>query len=763
MTRSQKPDRRRASGERGDTLVEVLVAVTVIAIAVATLLGAILTSTSTSLTHRNLTTLDGVLRSFAESARNGIETASGGNGAQFAACASPSSYKVVGNPNPGSGPVGTTITVFGTGFSSATGTATFKSITSGGSTNTSSLAQPMSGNTGGSWVTFNAPTLPYGTYQVYPYDGTSPAASTFTVTPSVSAVTPNVPASVGPGTKIKFSSVAGFAPNSALTATIAGTAILTGVSTTANGTAATVTATLPGTLSSSQIVSVTVSDASGDSAPPVQVIVASDTAAGTGVPSGSPFGAYTLTSSVKYWDSSSNQFHLSVCPSLSSHDSQIEQLTYTLGESQQNAGASDSMSIVVTSFGSMTSTATSLSSTANPSVSGQSITYTATVSVVAPGTGTPPTTDSVTFIDLTSGTTLCSAVPISGSGQASCGPSRFFPGVTTDAIEASFSGDVNYSGSSGTLVQTVNQAATTTALSSSVNPSVTGQTVTYTATVTVNAPGFGTPSAADTVAFTDNGLTISGCSAVPLSGGVAHCPTSESTAGSHSIVATSSGDTNFAGSFGSLTQTVNKANTSTQVTSSTNPSIIGQQVTFTATVTIAAPGGGSLPTTDTVSFTDNGVGMSGCSAVNLNGSGQATCSTIYLAVGVHNIVATYAGDPNYNASTSSTLVQTVTTPAHQTQTSVVGNPNPVKKNVSVTFTATVTVTGGGSIPTSYTVAFLNGNTPIAGCASVNLNSSGQASCTTTFPSKSTVTVNANFNGDAIYGPSSGNVSESVTN
>src|SRR5207253_7996640 len=59
---------------------------------------------------------------------------------------------------------------------------------------------------------------------------------------------------------------------------------------------------------------------------------------------------------------------------------------------------------------------------------------------------------------------------------------------------------------SANLTQTVNQAGTTTAVSSSVNPSVFGQSVTFTATVSAVAPGAGT--ATGTVTFKDGATTL---------------------------------------------------------------------------------------------------------------------------------------------------------------------------------------------------------------------------------------------------------------
>src|SRR5206468_12439299 len=62
------------------------------------------------------------------------------------------------------------------------------------------------------------------------------------------------------------------------------------------------------------------------------------------------------------------------------------------------------------------------------------------------------------------------------------------------------------------------------------------------------------------------------------------------------------GDGNFTASTGTLSQTVNQDGTSTTLTSSANPSVYGQAVTFTATVSASAPGAGTA--TGTVQFKD---------------------------------------------------------------------------------------------------------------------------------------------------------------
>ncbi len=194
------------------------------------------------------------------------------------------------------------------------------------------------------------------------------------------------------------------------------------------------------------------------------------------------------------------------------------------------------------------------------------------------------------------------------------------------------------------------QYDTTTTVTSSANPSVYGQPVTFTATVATVASGGPTPTGS--VQFSVDG-SPSG-SPVALSGGQAAVTISSLAVGGHTIAASYTPDTDsFTGSSGTLSQTVNKANTTTTVTSSANPSLLGQPVTFTATVSVVAPGAGTP--TGSVSFYD---GATLLGTVSLGGN-QAQFTTSTLGVGSHNITASYSGDGNFNGSTSPALVQQV--------------------------------------------------------------------------------------------------------
>jgi hypothetical protein len=288
------------------------------------------------------------------------------------------------------------------------------------------------------------------------------------------------------------------------------------------------------------------------------------------------------------------------------------------------------------------STATALTATPNPSVVNQTVTLRATVSAVAPGTGTP--TGPVTFRN---GTTNLGTAQLSG-GVASLNTSAL--AVGSHSLTAVYSGAPNFTGSTSPVFsQTVNQDSTTTALTSSVNPSVFGQTTTLRAVVSVVSPGTGTPTGS--VSFRD-GSTVLGT--VTLGGGAANFPVSSLTAASHSLTAVYNGATNFSASTSpTLTQTVNRASTSTTLTSSRNPSTFGQSVTFTATVRSIAPGTGTP--TGSVVFKD---GSTTIATVSLS-NGTAAFSSTSLSRGIHSITAAYQGSGNYSTSTSTTVIQTV--------------------------------------------------------------------------------------------------------
>ncbi|MGE5644792.1 MAG: DUF4082 domain-containing protein [Acidobacteriota bacterium] len=282
-------------------------------------------------------------------------------------------------------------------------------------------------------------------------------------------------------------------------------------------------------------------------------------------------------------------------------------------------------------------TTTALASSANPSTSGQAVTFTA---VVTAASGTP--TGSVQFRD---GGSVLGTVALSG-GRASFGTTTLSAGSHT--ITAVYSGDSTYTGStSNALAQTVNSTsarATTTALSASATSVAAGGAVTLTATVSSSS---GTPTGS--VQFRDGSTVLA---TATLSSGRASLATSTLSAGSHSLTAYYTGNSTYAASTSAAVSVTVNSNpaTTTTVSSSANPSTSGQAVTFTANVTAT-----SGTATGSVQFRD---GSTVLGTGTLSG-GRATLSVSSLAVGSHSITAVYAGDSTHNASTSAALTQTV--------------------------------------------------------------------------------------------------------
>jgi len=223
------------------------------------------------------------------------------------------------------------------------------------------------------------------------------------------------------------------------------------------------------------------------------------------------------------------------------------------------------------------------------------------------------------------------------------------------------------------------------------NPSVFGQSVTFTATVN-NSVFFSSVTPTGTVTFEDFGSPIS--APLTLISGSRNFAISTLSGGSHSITAVyAPANGNFNGSTsGALSHTVNAANTLTALalTSGTNPTTVGQSLSFTATVSNNS-GTGVVPT-GTATFEDNGSPLGGGTIV-LDGSGNAVFTTSALAGGTHPITAVYIPtNGNFNGSTSSVINEAV----HDFSLSVSNPVQSVLPNQTATFNGTLSAFGGYS-------------------------------------------------------------------
>ena len=185
--------------------------------------------------------------------------------------------------------------------------------------------------------------------------------------------------------------------------------------------------------------------------------------------------------------------------------------------------------------------------------------------------------------------------------------------------------------------------------------------------------------------------------------------------------------------------------TSTSVTSNTNPSGLGQSVTFTATVTglVVQPSG-------TVTFKADGttIGTGSLTGTSL-GVSQATFSTSGLLAGARSITAVYGGDGVYNPSTSSAYTQNVNVSA--TTTTVHVDINPLNLGQLVTLSADVS---GCAVTPVGTITFKNGASVLG---TGTLDGSAHAIFTSSSLLSGLLPITAVFAGDSNCGGSTSSV------
>ncbi|MDD1718865.1 MAG: Ig-like domain-containing protein, partial [Methanoregulaceae archaeon] len=396
------------------------------------------------------------------------------------------------------------------------------------------------------------------------------------------------------------------------------------------------------------------------------------------------------------------------------------------------------------------STTTLAGTSANPSAPGQPVTVHAIVRTNSPGVGYP--SGVVTFMD---------GGEVLGSGMLNTSTSARGTSFTTSALAAGshtitavYEGNANFlAGTSQEIIQEVSQAPTTTAIGSTANPSVFGQTVTFHAVVRV-IPPFSGALPTGTVTFVDGlnpiGTVLLNTSTTKRG---ASLSISNRTVGSHTITAVyNPNNTNYVTSTSpELLQTVNPASTLTLFGSPVNPSLTRQPVTFHAIVRTVSPGTG-YPS-GIVTFMD-GTSVLGSNSLNTSTSRRGTSfTTPALDAGFHEISAIYEGNGNYSASTSSAIMQVVN--KRPSTTSLVSLVNPSTYGGTVTFNATVS--GSAGTPTG-TIVFLVDSTPLGSPVTLN---AGSASIQGVPLPAGTHTITAVFSGDDTYLSSDGPLDQVV--
>lgn len=316
-------------------------------------------------------------------------------------------------------------------------------------------------------------------------------------------------------------------------------------------------------------------------------------------------------------------------------------------------------------------------------------TYGGSVELVATvaGAGLTPA-GSVTF---TVGSTTYPATPLSG-GVARLTVSGL--SATTHSISAVYSGSADHATSTGTGTAAIAHATPVVVAASTVNPSVSGQPVQLSATV---SSAVGIPTG-NVIFWIDNAAAAT----VALSNGQAvYSPTLG--AGSHAVEVRYQGDSSFAPVTTPLAtnQVVNKADALITVTSPTTSVPSGTPVTVNAQLTAIAPGVG-VPTGDVVFVLDG----SDVATVTLSG-GAASYQFTGLSVDPHTIDVRYAGDNAFKNGLGS-LSGGVTVLTIPTTLSITSN-GPLTYGQTAQLTATV-LANDASVPLGHVVFIVDGVT-----------------------------------------------------
>ncbi|WP_187290258.1 Ig-like domain repeat protein [Terriglobus saanensis] len=183
-----------------------------------------------------------------------------------------------------------------------------------------------------------------------------------------------------------------------------------------------------------------------------------------------------------------------------------------------------------------------------------------------------------------------------------------------------------------------------------------------------------------------------------LANGVATLPVALTGAG-HSITAVYAGDANFlTATSAAVAATGTLVTTTTSLASSASTSTYGTSLTLTSVVTPASLVDATAPT-GTITFTDSLQGVVGTATLS---AGTATLALTTLNAGSHSLVATYSGDTNYAASTSTTTVTVAVTAATGSLTATLSSTAAIGYGTAASISATVLLTSTGTATGSVT-------------------------------------------------------------
>ncbi len=367
-------------------------------------------------------------------------------------------------------------------------------------------------------------------------------------------------------------------------------------------------------------------------------------------------------------------------------------------------------------------TTTVTSSVASP-VTGQAITFTATVRADSAPAGLRKGIGEVAFTITAPDATVinCDAgnTPMLSNGTAQCAVSAgLLSNATAYSVSAVYTDtvDSNYVTSNTTLLETVAPGATSTTLTASDNPTVTGQPVTFTATVAPVAPATGTLTGSVKFSgISHYGTCVGGSNTVPVVAGVAQCTLANGLPASVSpltVTGTYGNDPYFAGSSSPYVQKIHRASATLNLAFSPdnctgNYCTTDEGTPLTITVTAAPVAPSIVDPTGPVVITILPAGSNTSLACQEGNSltltaGQATCTLPNgVPAVVYYTVTASLEDPNYVPVSASLYLNS----ALGSTNTVLGVPSQLGAGATIPVTATVTAVGTSLIAPTGKVAF----------------------------------------------------------
>ncbi len=205
-----------------------------------------------------------------------------------------------------------------------------------------------------------------------------------------------------------------------------------------------------------------------------------------------------------------------------------------------------------------------------------------------------------------------------------------------------------------------------------------------------------------TISFTDNGNPLDPPEPYKLNSfGYTEDQAIQLTGGSHTLVATYSGDSSYKTSTTTATVTVSKATTSFESVGE-NPNPVNTNQSFTVTAFLSTSSYGVAPT-GTISFLANGTPLTGTvqltpqngnPSVGTFASLTANLTTSISTAGNYNLTAAYSGDVNYASTTINIGTLVVKTPTPDFSIAMTATPSPTLVTQDVQWSGTLTAVNG---------------------------------------------------------------------